>query len=121
MGQVPPNAFARSGPPSALQLAAGALHIDVGFEWISTETVTSTQRLSRFAGLWCVPTSPYRSMDGALLAIRCACGQVSTAGRLVCAGVCNVTPIRSVELAVADLRRLAVPALNRWAASDAWR
>lgn len=58
--------------PSALQLAADALQIEVGVEWIPTGEVTSTKRLSRFAGLWCVPASPYRSMDGALLAIRYA-------------------------------------------------
>ncbi len=56
--------------PPALQHAADALHVDVDFEWIPTEEITSIERVSRFAGLWCVPASPYRSMDGALLAIR---------------------------------------------------
>ncbi len=56
--------------PPALQFAADVLHIEVGFEWVPTEEVTSIARLSRFDGLWCVPASPYRSMDGALLAIR---------------------------------------------------
>jgi CTP synthase (UTP-ammonia lyase) len=58
--------------PHALQLAAAALHIEVGFDWVPTEEVTSSVCISRFAGLWCVPASPYRSMDGALLAIRYA-------------------------------------------------
>ena len=56
--------------PPALQRAADALHIEVGFEWVPTEEVTSVSRLARFDGLWCVPASPYRSMEGALLAIR---------------------------------------------------
>lgn len=56
--------------PPALQRAAGALHREVAFEWIPTEEVTSVSRIARFDGLWCVPASPYRSMEGALLAIR---------------------------------------------------
>ena len=55
--------------PLALQLAAEALHLDVHFEWIATEEITSASRIARFDGLWCVPASPYRNMDGALLAI----------------------------------------------------
>ena len=56
--------------PPALQRAADALHMKVGFEWVPTEEVTSVSRIARFDGLWCVPASPYRSMEGALLAIR---------------------------------------------------
>lgn len=56
--------------PIALQRAAEIFDITVGFEWVSTEEVTSITRISRFDGLWCVPASPYRSMNGALLAIR---------------------------------------------------
>ena len=56
--------------PVALQRAADALGIDLGFEWIPTEEITSVARVSGFDGLWCVPASPYRNMDGALLAIR---------------------------------------------------
>lgn len=56
--------------PLALQRAADALQIEVGFEWVPTEEITVVSRISRFNGLWCVPASPYRSMDGALLAIR---------------------------------------------------
>ncbi len=40
------------------------------FEWVPTESITTEQRLERYDGLWCVPGSPYRSMNGALLAIR---------------------------------------------------
>ncbi len=56
--------------PVALQRAAEALQIEVGLEWVPTEEITSVSRISRFNGLWCVPASPYRSMSGALLAIR---------------------------------------------------
>ena len=58
--------------PIALQAAADALHIEVGFEWIPTEEIASSDRVCGFDGLWCVPGSPYRNMDGALLAIRYA-------------------------------------------------
>lgn len=56
--------------PSALQFAAKELDTSVEFEWVPTEQITSRARVFRFNGLWCVPASPYRSMEGALFAIR---------------------------------------------------
>ncbi len=56
--------------PLALREAGGALGLGVQFEWIPTDEIRSESRLTGFDGLWCVPASPYRSMDGALLAIR---------------------------------------------------
>lgn len=70
IGDYNPSVPAHQAIPMALQYAAQALHVEVGFEWIPTEEITSVARVSRFDGLWCVPASPYRSMDGALLAIR---------------------------------------------------
>jgi CTP synthase (UTP-ammonia lyase) len=58
--------------PEALRLAAVARASAVDFEWVPTEQITTAQRLSNFDGLWCVPGSPYRSMDGALRAIQFA-------------------------------------------------
>ena len=58
--------------PVALRRAAEMSGISVEFEWVPTEEVSSSSRVSRFDGLWCVPASPYRNMDGALLAIRYA-------------------------------------------------
>ncbi|HEX9080814.1 MAG TPA: CTP synthase, partial [Holophagaceae bacterium] len=58
--------------PLALENAGKALGLQVGFEWIPTEEIRSESRLAPFDGLWCVPASPYRSMEGALLAIRYA-------------------------------------------------
>ena len=47
---------------------AGAAH-----EWIATEAVPAEDELAeRYAGLWIAPASPYRSMTGALRAIRSA-------------------------------------------------
>jgi CTP synthase (UTP-ammonia lyase) len=56
--------------PVALQRAAEIADMAVEFEWVPTEEVVVQSRIDRFDGLWCVPASPYRSMAGALLAIR---------------------------------------------------
>jgi CTP synthase (UTP-ammonia lyase) len=56
--------------PLALDLAAQAAGVPMRYEWLATETIDSAQRLAPFDALWCVPGSPYRSMDGALRAIR---------------------------------------------------
>lgn len=58
--------------PPALAQAAGELGITVEFDWVPTEQITNKKRVSDFDGLWCVPASPYRNMEGALLAIRYA-------------------------------------------------
>jgi len=49
-------------------------HVGLDFEWVATESVGDDPK-GRFAahdGLWIAPSSPYRSMDGALAAIRYA-------------------------------------------------
>jgi CTP synthase (UTP-ammonia lyase) len=56
--------------PIALELAAQAEGVTVRHEWITTDAIDRAQILARFDALWCVPGSPYRSMDGALRAIR---------------------------------------------------
>jgi CTP synthase (UTP-ammonia lyase) len=56
--------------PLALGLAAAACEVDVDVAWIGTDAVGDAQDLSRLEGLWCVPGSPYRNMQGALAAIR---------------------------------------------------
>src|SRR5262245_29707026 len=57
--------------PRALVFAADALALTVQAEWLPTEEIREEQ-LTVFDGLWCVPASPYRSMEGALRAIRFA-------------------------------------------------
>lgn len=56
--------------PMALQLAAQANNQAVDFAWIPTTELTSPSRVAAFDGLWCVPGSPYRHMEGALRGIR---------------------------------------------------
>ena len=58
--------------PIALRLAAEAAGADTAFQWVPTPEITETARVADFDGLWCVPASPYRSTEGALLAIRFA-------------------------------------------------
>jgi CTP synthase (UTP-ammonia lyase) len=53
----------------------GALeHVGLGFEWIPTVALArqAETRLAPYDGVWIAPASPYRSMDGALAAIRYA-------------------------------------------------
>jgi CTP synthase (UTP-ammonia lyase) len=49
-------------------------HVGLPFEWVATDAVGNEpeRRLARYRGLWIAPASPYRSMDGALAAIRYA-------------------------------------------------
>jgi CTP synthase (UTP-ammonia lyase) len=49
-------------------------HVGLGFEWVPTETIGDDPAplLRSYAGVWIAPASPYRSMDGALRAIRYA-------------------------------------------------
>jgi CTP synthase (UTP-ammonia lyase) len=70
--------------PLALENSAAELGIAAAYEWIPTERIRSASRVAAFDGLWCVPASPYRSMDGALLAIRCA-----REGRIPFLGTCG--------------------------------
>jgi CTP synthase (UTP-ammonia lyase) len=58
--------------PLALDLARQAEGVALQYEWIATDAIDSTQRLCPFDALWCAPGSPYRSMVGALRAIRYA-------------------------------------------------
>jgi CTP synthase (UTP-ammonia lyase) len=70
IGDYDQSVPAHQAIPLALQRAAEALRVLLTFEWVPTEGIVAASRISSFNGLWCVPASPYRSMDGALLAIR---------------------------------------------------
>jgi CTP synthase (UTP-ammonia lyase) len=58
--------------PRALAIASGFLKCAVDFDWVPTEEIRSDQRVAGYDGIWCVPASPYRDMDGALRAIKWA-------------------------------------------------
>jgi CTP synthase (UTP-ammonia lyase) len=69
IGDYNPAVTAHQAIPKSLQLADPALE----FDWIGTDTIQSARRqLKDYAGIWCVPASPYRNTDGALAAIQFA-------------------------------------------------
>jgi CTP synthase (UTP-ammonia lyase) len=73
VGDYSPNVAAHVAIPKALRLAAAEAGCETEESWLATEDVAGNpQGLSDFHGLWCVPASPYKSMDGALRAIRFA-------------------------------------------------
>lgn len=56
--------------PLALDMACAVAGVACDITWIGTETIARADNMAGYDGLWCVPASPYRSMDGALTAIR---------------------------------------------------
>jgi len=56
--------------PLALARASADLACPLDVEWVPTDEIPDASRVAAFDALWCVPASPYRSMDGALCAIR---------------------------------------------------
>ena len=69
IGDYNPSVLAHQAIPKAVALAADGT--DAKAEWLDTESALRA-RLEDYAGFWCVPASPYRSMEGALRAIRLA-------------------------------------------------
>jgi CTP synthase (UTP-ammonia lyase) len=72
VGDYDPGVAAHQAIPGALKRAARQLRRAVSCEWVPTTEITSAERVAKYDGLWCVPASPYRRMDGALLAVRYA-------------------------------------------------
>jgi len=60
--------------PKALEFAAKSLPRVVEPVWLPTPSLVhdTPEKLEELSGLWCVPNSPYQSMEGALGAIRFA-------------------------------------------------
>lgn len=73
IGDYSPEVTAHVAIPKALAMTAKDIGIEVETTWLPTENIAANiQCLSSFDGLWCVPASPYKDMDGALAAIRFA-------------------------------------------------
>lgn len=72
IGDYDPQVTAHQAIPLALNMAAQHADVDVQLEWLATDHIDANTPLADFDGFWCVPASPYRNMDGALLAIRFA-------------------------------------------------
>ena len=54
---------------AALPLAARSLGVAIEARWLCTNEIADATALRGVHGVWCVPGSPYKSMNGALLAI----------------------------------------------------
>lgn len=73
VGDYNEQVVAHRAIPAALKLARDNLGVALEWEWIGTDTITDVaQELAGYSGVWCVPASPYKSMTGALAAIRYA-------------------------------------------------
>jgi CTP synthase (UTP-ammonia lyase) len=74
VGDFDPAVIAHQAIPQALQVSAGRLGVEVTPTWLPTTTIgpSVAEQLSEYAAIWCVPGSPYASMNGALLAIQSA-------------------------------------------------
>ncbi len=72
VGDFDPTVTAHQAIPMALQLAGESNGANVTTNWLPTDEITDVESLKNFDGFWCVPASPYRSMNGALLAIQFA-------------------------------------------------
>jgi CTP synthase (UTP-ammonia lyase) len=74
VGDHNPSVTAHAAIPKALDINGRACGCDVATTWLPTESLEGgpEPRLRGFDGLWCVPASPYNSMQGALWAIQFA-------------------------------------------------
>ena len=74
IGDYNPEVAAHVAIPRALKFAANGSIRAVEPAWMATPLFTkkSEELLSPFDAIWCVPNSPYASLDGALCAIRFA-------------------------------------------------
>lgn len=72
VGDHDPEVTAHRAIPKALGRAALSLGRTVDPVWIGTDEVAAEPEgsLASMHAIWCVPASPYRSMEGALIAIR---------------------------------------------------
>ena len=69
VGDYDPKVTAHQAIPQALALAAGGNPVEP--VWLGTERALDAD-LEPYGSFWCVPASPYRSMEGALRVIRFA-------------------------------------------------
>ncbi len=74
VGDCSTEVKAHAAIPSALALAANVIGCDVETRWLPTPGLERgvEQQLAGVDAIWCVPGSPYASMEGALNAVRFA-------------------------------------------------
>ena len=75
IGDFNPNSRYHLTTDESLVHAGRAMGVIVDSSWLPTESLdvaANEKILQQFDGLWCSPGSPYKSMNGALKAIRFA-------------------------------------------------
>lgn len=72
IGDYDASVPAHQAIPIALKLTSEKLGVPIEFKWVPTDEILNPSRIIGFDGLWCVPASPYKNMDGALCAIQYA-------------------------------------------------
>jgi CTP synthase (UTP-ammonia lyase) len=75
IGDYDPHLRYHIATDEALVHAAAALSVSLTSSWVPTRSLakgTVETALKSFDALWCSPGSPYKSMEGALQAIRFA-------------------------------------------------
>jgi CTP synthase (UTP-ammonia lyase) len=74
IGDFSPHVKAHYAIPRAIELALSGLACQAEASWLSTPLLETLpeENLAGYDALWCVPGSPYESMEGALRAIRYA-------------------------------------------------
>jgi CTP synthase (UTP-ammonia lyase) len=74
LGDYDSDVPAHQAIPQALHLSAERLGLRVDPVWTHTSTLGAdvASQLAGFAGIWCVPASPYANTEGVLAAIRFA-------------------------------------------------
>ena len=107
--------------PLTLEMAAAACDVAIDVSWIGTDQIGDGAVLSDLDGVWCVPASPYRDMDGALTAIRIAreqkipflgtCGGFQHAVNEYARNVMGWTDAEHAETAPRAQRQVIVPLL----------
>lgn len=74
IGEFNPEFPPHAATNAALEHAAASLRVRVDVRWLNTTELEDLPvvDIANHDALWCAPGSPYRSMDGALRAIRLA-------------------------------------------------
>ena len=74
IGDFDPKVTAHKTIPMALKLSAEKSGCLVEYKWLNTEQISEKYfaQLNSFNGLWAVPATPYKNMNGALSAIQFA-------------------------------------------------
>ena len=73
IGDFDAGKVSHTATADALTQAANCLSFDLETEWLPTDTLeknATVSSLKRFDGFWGAPGSPYKSVNGALIAIQ---------------------------------------------------